>query len=58
MKSDHFPQLGDERGSGVRVLECLQRALKIADACASSSSFQVSLFVDILDDVSTLYDKE
>ncbi|OQS07620.1 vacuolar protein sorting-associated protein 35 [Thraustotheca clavata] len=37
-------------GNGARVLECLQRALKIADTCASSSSSQVGLFVEILDE--------
>ncbi|EQC27861.1 hypothetical protein SDRG_14441 [Saprolegnia diclina VS20] len=36
-------------GHGVRVLECLQRALKIADGCTSSAA-QVALFVDILDE--------
>lgn len=32
-----------------RVLECLQRGLKIADACTMSSSSNVLLFVEILD---------
>jgi vacuolar protein sorting-associated protein 35 len=32
-----------------RVLECLQRGLKIADACNLSSSANVHLFVEILD---------
>eukprot|EP00566_Odontella_aurita_P002104 CAMPEP_0113543468 /NCGR_PEP_ID=MMETSP0015_2-20120614/10174_1 /TAXON_ID=2838 /ORGANISM="Odontella" /LENGTH=1074 /DNA_ID=CAMNT_0000443629 /DNA_START=285 /DNA_END=3508 /DNA_ORIENTATION=- /assembly_acc=CAM_ASM_000160 len=32
-----------------RVLECLQRALKIADACSMASPSNVQLFVDILD---------
>jgi len=32
-----------------RVLECLQRGLKIADACSTSSSSSVQLFVEILD---------
>lgn len=32
-----------------RVLECLQRGLKIADACIMSSSSNVQLFVEILD---------
>ena len=32
-----------------RVLECLQRGLKIADACSMSSSSNVQLFVEILD---------
>lgn len=32
-----------------RVLECLQRGLKIADACSMASSSNVQLFVEILD---------
>ena len=32
-----------------RVLECLQRGLKIADACSLSTSANVHLFVEILD---------
>ena len=32
-----------------RVLECLQRGLKIADACSMASSANVQLFVEILD---------
>lgn len=32
-----------------RVLECLQRGLKIADACSLSSSANMELFVEILD---------
>lgn len=32
-----------------RVLECLQRSLKIADACTMASSSNVHLFLDILD---------
>eukprot|EP00560_Eucampia_antarctica_P001657 CAMPEP_0197835270 /NCGR_PEP_ID=MMETSP1437-20131217/25280_1 /TAXON_ID=49252 ORGANISM="Eucampia antarctica, Strain CCMP1452" /NCGR_SAMPLE_ID=MMETSP1437 /ASSEMBLY_ACC=CAM_ASM_001096 /LENGTH=1019 /DNA_ID=CAMNT_0043440573 /DNA_START=48 /DNA_END=3107 /DNA_ORIENTATION=+ len=32
-----------------RVLECLQRSLKIADACTMASPANVQLFVDILD---------
>lgn len=32
-----------------RVLECLQRSLKIADACTMASPTNVQLFVDILD---------
>ncbi|OQR98467.1 vacuolar protein sorting-associated protein 35 [Achlya hypogyna] len=38
------------QGNGVRVLECLQRALKIADGVAASSPAQVALFVEILDE--------
>jgi len=32
-----------------RVLECLQRGLKIADACSMTSSSNIRLFVEILD---------
>lgn len=32
-----------------RVLECLQRSLKIADACMSSTPMHVHLFIEILD---------
>lgn len=32
-----------------RVLECLQRSLKVADACVNSSPSNMYLFVDILD---------
>lgn len=32
-----------------RVLECLQRSLKVADACVNSSPSNIYLFVDILD---------
>lgn len=32
-----------------RVLECLQRSLKIADACSMSSPANLILFVEILD---------
>eukprot|EP00984_Skeletonema_dohrnii_P025560 scaffold14728_cov100-Skeletonema_dohrnii-CCMP3373.AAC.6 len=32
-----------------RVLECLQRGLKIADACSRQSSANIQLFVEILD---------
>ncbi|CAM9200242.1 unnamed protein product [Phaeothamnion confervicola] len=41
---------GRQRGyrDGRRVLECLQRALKIADACMASGA-HVQLFVEILD---------
>ncbi|RHY33638.1 hypothetical protein DYB32_001484 [Aphanomyces invadans] len=38
-------------GHGVRVLECLQRALKLADSTGMSSGAKVGLFVDILDEV-------
>lgn len=32
-----------------RVLECLQRSLKIADACTMASASNVNLFIDVLD---------
>ena len=32
-----------------RVLECLQRSLKIADACSMTSSANIILFVEILE---------
>ena len=41
-----------------RVLECLQRALKIADACCMASSAHVQLFVDILDQYVYFYENE
>lgn len=36
-------------GEPKRVLECLQRALRVADACASASDANARLFVDVLD---------
>jgi vacuolar protein sorting-associated protein 35 len=39
---------------GKRVLECLQRSLRIADSCASSSSSYTLLFVEILEAVRSL----
>jgi len=41
-----------------RVLECLQRALKIADACTMSSPTNFYLFVDILDFYVYFYEKK
>ena len=41
-----------------RVLECLQRALKIADACCMASSAHIQLFVDILDHYVYFYENE
>ena len=43
-KADEEKHYHDPR----RVLECLQRSLKIADVCMSSGSVHVSLFVEIL----------
>lgn len=36
---------------GKRVLECLQRSLRIVDACSGSSSTHVPLFLEILEAV-------
>ena len=41
-----------------RVLECLQRSLKIADACCMASPSNVQLFVDILDQYLYFYERE
>jgi len=41
-----------------RVLECLQRALKIADACCMASPANVQLFVDILDQYIYFYEND
>ncbi|KAL7465787.1 hypothetical protein ACHAXS_006106, partial [Conticribra weissflogii] len=41
-----------------RVLECLQRGLKIADACSMASASNVQLFVEILDYYVYYYDIE
>ncbi|KAL7553060.1 hypothetical protein ACHAWF_016309 [Thalassiosira exigua] len=40
---------GDAYQNPQRVLECLQRGLKIADACSMASPSNVQLFVEILD---------
>lgn len=41
-----------------RVLECLQRSLKIADACMTSSAPPIHLFVEILDQYVAHYEKK
>jgi len=41
-----------------RALECLQRALKLADACASSNPEEIFLFVDLLDHYLFFFDKK
>jgi len=41
-----------------RVLECLQRALKIADACTTTSPTNLQLFVDILEKYIYFYEKD
>ena len=45
----YFTQDVDVYRNPQRVLECLQRGLKIADACSMSSSANVQLFIEILD---------
>ncbi len=40
---------GDGYKNSQRVLECLQRSLKVADMCMSSTPANLQLFVDILD---------
>jgi len=50
----HLFYTGDNNNSSLyreprRVLECLQRSLKIADACTMASPSNVYLFIDILD---------
>jgi len=41
-----------------RVLECLQRSLKIADICMSQSPVNISLFIEILDHYVYYFEKE
>ena len=41
-----------------RALECLQRALKLADACTSANSEDIYLFVDLLDHYLFFFDKK
>jgi len=41
-----------------RVLECLQRSLKIADACSVTSPASVALFIEILEHYIYYYEKE
>lgn len=43
---------------GRRVLECLQRSLKIADTCMTSSSPPIHLFVEILDQYVAHFEKQ
>ncbi len=45
----HRLQFIAEYSNPQRALECLQRALKLADACTSSNPSDVRLFVDLLD---------
>lgn len=41
-----------------RALECLQRALKLADSCTSANSEDINLFVDLLDHYLFFFDKK
>jgi len=41
-----------------RALECLQRSLKLADACTSMNPANVSLFVDLLDHYVYFFEKK
>ena len=45
-------------GDARRVLECLQKSLKIADACMTSSSSPINLFVEILDHYVAHFEKK
>jgi len=40
---------GVHRSNPARCLECLQRALKLADACTASHAANIGLFVDLLE---------
>ncbi|KAL7567971.1 hypothetical protein ACA910_019679 [Epithemia clementina (nom. ined.)] len=44
-----FPVSGPTYSNPQRALECLQRSLKLADACTASNPSQVFLFVDLLE---------
>mmetsp|Transcript_128293 Transcript_128293/g.256235 ORF Transcript_128293/g.256235 Transcript_128293/m.256235 type:complete len:829 (+) Transcript_128293:44-2530(+) len=48
----------DARRDGKRVLECLQKCLKIADNVVTSDSKQVGLWVEMLDKYSYYYEHE
>lgn len=41
-----------------RALECLQRSLKLADACVSADSSEIHLFVDLLDHYLFFFEKK
>ena len=43
---------------GARVLECLQRALKLADVCVGKATTHVDLFVELLDHYLFFYEHE
>jgi vacuolar protein sorting-associated protein 35 len=44
--------------NGQRALECLQRSLKLADACVSADSSEIQLFVDLLDHYLFFFEKK
>jgi vacuolar protein sorting-associated protein 35 len=41
-----------------RALECLQRSLKLADACTTANSMYISLFVDLLEHYLYFFEKK
>lgn len=45
-------------GNAQRALECLQRALKLADVCVSADSSEIHLFVDLLDHYLHFFEKK
>lgn len=45
-------------GNPQRALECLQRALKLADACTSADASNLSLFVDLLEHYLYFFEKK
>ena len=51
---------GDEMkySNAQRALECLQRSLKLADACTSANPSHVKLFVDLLDHYVFFFEKK
>lgn len=53
-RANGFPQLYRD---GKRVLECLQRALRVADACMDTS-VSVELFVEILNRYVYYFDQQ
>lgn len=52
-EGDEIVYSNDQRG-----LECLQRALKLADACTNSNPTNVQLFVDLLDQYLFFFEKK
>lgn len=43
---------------GRRVLECLQKCVKLADACVQTQSSNIGLFVEVLDMYIMMYEKD